>query len=33
MPGIFIDVKISPEIANDADLAKKLEQSLLTFTG
>jgi NAD-dependent dihydropyrimidine dehydrogenase PreA subunit len=26
MPGIFIDVKISPEIAKDAELAKKLEE-------
>ncbi|MCP5040666.1 MAG: hypothetical protein GY944_06520 [bacterium] len=27
MPGLFIDVQVSPEVAGDAEIAKKLEES------
>ena len=26
MPGLFIDVKVDPEVAKDAEIAKKLEE-------
>lgn len=26
MPGLFIDVKVAPEVAKDAEVAKKLEE-------
>jgi NAD-dependent dihydropyrimidine dehydrogenase PreA subunit len=26
MPGLFIDVKIDPEVAKDAEIARKLEE-------